>query len=33
MEDGNWAKHIIDGAYDKMRKQLMASDAFDISVC
>ena len=28
MEDGNWAKHIIDGAYDKMRKQLPASEYF-----
>ena len=28
MEDGNWAKHIIDGAYDKMRKQLLASEYF-----
>lgn len=33
MEDGNWAKHIIDGAYGKMRKQLLASDAFDIGTC
>ena len=28
MEDGNWAKHIIDGAYDKMRKRLMKSEYF-----
>ena len=33
MEDGNWAKHIIDGAYDKMRKQLIVSDAFDVGAC
>ena len=29
MDDGNWAKHIIDGAYDKMRKRLMDSDCFN----
>ena len=28
MEDGNWAKHIIDGAYDKIRMQLLASEYF-----
>ncbi len=28
MEDGNWAKHIIDGAYDKMRKRLTKSEYF-----
>ena len=28
MEDGNWAKHVIDGAYDKMRKRLMKSEYF-----
>lgn len=28
MEDGNWAKHIINGAYDKMRKRLMKSEYF-----
>ena len=33
MEDGNWAKHVIDVAYDKMRKRLTASDAFAIGVC
>ena len=32
MEDGNWEKQNIDGAYDKIRMQLLASEYFKKAV-